>query len=451
MSKLKSEKRTRRSLTCPALSRAISAVALVAAAFSGPAALAAEPTATRLTAVRAARMLDVETGRFIENPVIVIERGRVKEAGANIAVPVGAEVVDLGNTTVLPGLIDTHVHLASAPPTAGTAKATMVAYRNAMTTLRAGFTSVRNMGGPAFIGIALRDSIANGDVPGPRVFDAGTLLSVTGGHCSGPVPSAEQNENDESGTANGADAFERKVRQQFRQGADFIKACITGGFNSGTDPRVTQFSEAELKSVIDTAHRYGKKVAVHAHGPDAIKLATKLGADSVEHASLVDDEGIRLLLANKTTIVPTLAIAEVAVKRAIAAGATGSTLSTLQETSRVRRANVAKAIRAGVPVMFGTDAPVLPHGTNATEFAYLVEAGLTPLQAIQAATIKAAAWLNAGSDIGSIAPGKVADLIAVKDDPIANIRTLESVDWVIKGGEVVKRPAPQSMLSPSSK
>lgn len=405
------------------------------AAEAPKAAAPAQPP--QLVALKAARLIDVTSGKVVKDPVVLIEGEKIKAVGPDVVIPSDARVVDLGASTLLPGLIDSHVHLGGFGPRFGTARGALAGAKQALDTLKAGFTTLRNMGGRAFTGIALRDAINEGDIPGPRIYDAGTLLTTTGGHCSGQ-PTTPEDDKDGAGVANGADAFERKVRQQFKYGADFIKVCITGGFMSGTDPRVTQFSEEELKSVIDTAHRYRKKVAVHAHGADGIRLAAQLGADTIEHASLVDDEGLKLLKQKNIPIVPTLAIGGLAQEHAVEAGASAYTLAILKQTGTIHRQNIAKAIKAGIPIIYGTDAPITPHGTNAVEFHFLVEAGLTPLQAIQAATITPAKWLEASDSIGSIEAGRYADIIAVKDDPLADIKVLEKVQWVMKGGVIYK-------------
>ncbi len=402
-----------------------------------PQEVAVQATSNKLIAIKASRLIDVKTAKIIEQPVILVEGERIKAVGTKLAIPDGAEILDLGDTTLLPGLIDSHVHLGGYGPKVGTARGALTGAKQAKITLEAGFTTLRNMGGRAFTGVALRDAINDGDIPGPRIYDAGTLLTTTGGHCEQATTTPEDSK-DGPGVANGAEAFEQKVRQQFKFGADFIKICITGGFMSGTNPQITQFSEDEVKSVIDTAHRYRKKVAVHAHGADGIRLAARLGADSIEHASLLDDEGLKLLKQHGTHITPTLAIDALALHHAIEAQANELTLKLLKETSAQHKANIARAIKAGIPIIYGTDAPITPHGTNAVEFHFLVEAGLTPIQAIQSATITPAKWLGADENVGSIETGRFADIIAVKQNPLENIRALEDVQWVMKGGKVYK-------------
>ncbi|TBU94008.1 metal-dependent hydrolase family protein [Phytopseudomonas dryadis] len=396
-------------------------------------ALAAEP---ELIAVKAARLIDVHSGKWIEAPVVLIEGERIKAVGSRLAVPDGARLIDLGERSLLPGLIDAHVHIAGGgAPNAGVARSVLKGAANARKTLEAGFTSVRSMGGGGFAGIALRDAINDGDVAGPRLFDAGTLLAVTGGHCSGPrlAPGIKV---EAPGVADDAAGFVRKVREQVRQGADFIKICITGGFVSGTDPTTTQFTEDEVRAVVETAHRYGKKVAVHAHATDGIKLAARLGADSIEHGSLIDDEGIRLLKANpRQVVLPTLSVYGTALQRAKAVGASPSALVQLQQVLDVYEANARKLVKAGIPILYGSDGP---PGNNASEFPLLVGIGLSPLQVLQAATIRNAELLGAADDIGSVDAGKYADLIAFDADPLADLDQLRQVRWVMKGGVVYK-------------
>lgn len=413
-------------------SRVASALLLAGSLLTLPV-LAADP---EVIALKAARLIDVESGKWIDAPVVIIEGERIKAVGSRLAVPQGARVIDLGERTLLPGLIDAHVHIAGGGgPNAGVARSALKGAANAKKTLEAGFTTVRSMGGGSFAGIALRDAINDGDVVGPRIFDAGTLLAVTGGHCSGPrlAPGVSV---ESPGVADDAAGFVRKVREQVKYGADFIKICITGGFVSGTDPTTTQFTEEEVRAVVETAHRYGKKVAVHAHATDGVKLAARLGADSIEHGSLIDDEGIRLIKGNpKQVVVPTLSVYGTALDRAKAVGASPSALVQLQRVLEVYEGNARKIVKAGIPVIYGTDGS---PGNNASEFPLLVGLGLSPLQVLQSATIRSAEFLGVASDIGSVGAGKYADIIAFDSDPLADIEQFRQVRWVMKGGVVHK-------------
>jgi len=329
-----------------------------------------------------------------------------------------------------------HVHLAGGGGlNAGVARGALRGAFNAKLTLNSGFTTVRSMGGTAFSGIALRNAINEGDVPGPRLFDGGNMLAVTGGHCSGGRSSPDEI-TDGRYVANSPDEFRQKTREIFKYGADFVKICITGGFVSGTDPTSVQFTEAEVRAVIETAHALGKKVAVHAYAPEGVKIALRAGADSIEHGSLLDDESIQLFKKNKhSALVPTLAVFGTALERAERVGVTPQTRERLLYVLSVYKDNIRKAIRAGVPILYGTDGPA---GNNTSEFPLLVELGLSPLEAIRSATINAAKYLEADKDIGSIEVGKFADIVAVKADPTKDIGELNYIPWVMKGGVIYK-------------
>lgn len=414
---------------------AVTLASAVSAHVETDSAAVAKPA--QLTAIKAARLLDVRSGKWLESPVLIVEGERIKAVGSQLAIPQGARLIDLGERVLLPGLIDAHVHIAGGGgPNAGVARSVLKGASNARVTLDAGFTTVRSMGGGQLAGIALRDAIDAGDVPGPRIFDAGTLLAVTGGHCSGPRPVPGRANETGPGVADDPLAFVRKVREQVSYGADFIKLCITGGFVSGTDPTTTQFSEEEIRAAIETAHRYGRKVAVHAHATDGIKLAVRLGADSIEHGSLIDDEGIALLKKNpRQVVVPTLSVYGTALDRAKAAGATPAALVQLEKVLGVYQETARKLVKAGVPVIYGTDGP---PGNNASEFVHLLAAGLSPLQVVQSASVRAAEFLNAGDDIGTLEAGKYADVIAFDGDPLSDPALFKQVGWVMKGGVVYK-------------
>jgi len=406
--------------------------------------------AEKIKLIKAAYLLDVKTGKLIQNPQVLIEGERIKAIGNAITIPDNAEIIDLGEHILLPGLIDAHVHItgggAALGTNPGTARIALRSAHNAKITLDKGFTTVRSMGGAAYAGIALRDAINAGDVAGPRIYDAGAILSVTGGHCSGPR-SAPDTIVEGRNVANSPDEFRQKVREVSKYGADFVKICITGGFVSGSDATITQFTEEEVRTVIATAHSLGKKVAVHAHATEGVKLALRAGADSIEHGSLIDDEGINLFKKNRhSVLVPTLSVYGTALQRAEAAGTTPATHKKLTYVLNVYQQNIAKAVKAGVPIVYGTDGP---PGNNSTEFALLVGVGLSPLQAIQAATVNAANLLDANDDIGAIEVGKYADLIAVKQNPLSDIKTLENIPWVLKGGVIYKDERSPATATPA--
>lgn len=389
-----------------------------------------------VTVLKAAHLLDVKTGKLVANPQILIEDERITAIGNTINVPDNAEIVDLGDYILLPGFIDAHVHLAGGGGlNAGVARGALRGAYNAKLTLNTGFTTVRSMGGAAFSGIALRNAINDGDIPGPRLFDGGAMLSVTGGHCSGQ-PSSPDNITESRYSANSPDEFRHKTREIFKYGADFVKICITGGFVSGTDPTSVQFTEEEVRAVIETAHALGKKVAVHAYAPEGVKIALNAGADSIEHGSLLDDENIKLFKKSPhSVLVPTLAVFGTALERAERVGITPLTRERLTHVLSVYKDNIRKAVRAGIPIIYGTDGPA---GNNTSEFPLLVEVGLSPLEVIRSATLHAAKFLDAEKDIGSIEVGKYADIVAVKADPTQNIDVLSYIPWVMKGGVIYK-------------
>jgi imidazolonepropionase-like amidohydrolase len=310
--------------------------------------------------------------------------------------------------------------------------------RNARVTLDAGFTTIRNVGASGFTDVALRDAINAGDVPGPRMLVSGPALSITGGHCDNnllPFESHAQNE----GVADGVEAVQRKTREIIKYGADLIKICATGGVLShGDNPQASQYTLEEMKAIVADAHRLGRKVAAHAHGAEGIRWASEAGVDSIEHGSYIDDAAIAVMKKNGTYLVPTLYLADWFLGNAEKIGTPPELIAKAREVMPAARKNVARAFAAGVKVGFGTDAAVYPHGLNAHEFAVMVKLGLTPLQAIQAATINDADLLGWSDKIGTIEAGKWADIVAVDGDPLADVTTLERVKFVMKGGEVVK-------------
>ncbi|WP_229258470.1 Xaa-Pro dipeptidase [Duganella rivi] len=406
------------------------------------AACAAEPTTI---AVKAAHMVDVRSGTLVDNAVVLISGERITAAGSKLAIPAGAQVIDLGNKTLLPGLIDAHTHITGAPEDAGYSiiaksvpRVTLVGAKNALTTLRAGFTTIRDVGADNYTDIGLRDAINDGDVPGPRILASGPPLSITGGHCDDTMHAPEY-KSTALGVADGADEAMKVTRRNIKYGADVIKICATGGVLSfGDDPRTSQYTLDELKAIISDAHRLGRKTAAHAHGGDGIKLSVLAGVDSIEHGSYIDEEGIKLMKEHKTYLVPTLYLGDWLIENAEAIKLPKPLLEKAKVVLPTARVNIGKAIKAGVPIAFGTDAAVYPHGLNAREFAVLVKLGMTPAQAIRTATVNAADLLGWSDKVGSIEAGKFADLIAVDGEPLKDVKTLEQVQWVMKGGAVVK-------------
>ncbi|OEZ57673.1 amidohydrolase family protein [Duganella sp. HH105] len=406
---------------------------------------AADTAPTAITAVKAAHMLDVRSGALIDNAVVLISGERITAAGSRLAIPAGAQVIDLGNKTLLPGLIDMHTHLTGDPQDAGYSiiaksipRSTLTGAKNARLTLQAGFTTVRDVGADGYADIGLRDAINDGDVPGPRIAASGPPLSITGGHCDDTMHAPEYKQT-ALGVADGAAEALKVTRRNIKYGADVIKICATGGVLSfGDDPRTSQYTQEELKAIISDAHRLGRKAAAHAHGGDGIKLAVLAGIDSIEHGSYIDDEGIKLMKEHKTWLVPTVYLGDWLIDNAEAIKLPPPLLEKAKVVLPTARLNIARAIKAGVPVAFGTDAGVYPHGLNAREFGTLVKLGMTPIQAIRAATLNASELLGWTDKVGTIEAGKFADLIAVDGEPLKDVKTLESVQWVMKGGAVVK-------------
>jgi imidazolonepropionase-like amidohydrolase len=309
--------------------------------------------------------------------------------------------------------------------------------RNARVTLEAGFTTVRNVGANGYADIALRDAINAGDVPGPRIDASGPAIGVTGGHCDQSLLAPEFHHKAE-GVADGVPALMAKTREIAKYGADCIKICASGGvLSKGDSPEATQFSDDEIRAVVMEAHRLGRKVAAHAHGAAGIKQAVRAGVDSIEHASFIDDEAIQLMKENGVYLVPTVYLADWFMENHERMGVPDFMVEKANMVMPAARQNLARAFKSGVKVAFGTDAAVYPHGMNAREFAVMVKLGLTPMQAIQAATVNAADLLGWSDRVGSIEAGRYADIIAVKGDPITDVTTLERVSFVMKGGQIV--------------
>ncbi|HEX8888626.1 MAG TPA: amidohydrolase family protein [Pyrinomonadaceae bacterium] len=399
--------------------------------------------------IRAGKLLDVRTGRVLVNQAILIEGDRIKEVGAAQAIqsraPADALVIDLSNMTVLPGLIDAHTHLTGNPDQIGyqslgisIPREALYGARNARVTLEAGFTTVRNVGANAYTDVALRDAIDAGDIPGPRMDVSGPPIGITGGHCDENLLPPQFNYRAD-GVADGVAAVMQKTRENVKYGASVIKVCATGGvLSKGDSPGAEQFSDEEIRAIITEAHRLGRKVAAHAHGASGIKQAVLAGVDSIEHGSFINDEDIRLMKERGTYLVPTLYLGDWFMENAQRLNVPPFIMDKARAVMPVARENIARAFKAGVKVAFGTDAAVYPHGLNAREFAVMVKLGLTPLQAIQAATVNGADLLGWSDRIGSLEPGRFADIIAVSGDPLTDVTELERVRFVMKGGMVVK-------------
>jgi imidazolonepropionase-like amidohydrolase len=399
----------------------------------------------KVVAIKAGRVLDVRTGQMIPNAFILIEGERITAVGANLSVPAGAEVIDLKNMTVLPGLIDSHTHLTFSPANAASSisqsvpRQALTGAKNARITLMAGFTTVRNVGAGGYSDIALRDAINAGDVPGPRIVASGPSLGITGGHCDDNfLPWEFHHKSD--GVADGVENVMAKTREVIKYGANVIKFCSTGGVLSlGDDPKHAEFTLEEMKTIVAEAHRLGRKVAAHAHGGEGLKQAVLAGVDSIEHGTYIDDEGIRLMKEKGTYLVPTIYLTDWFLENYPSLGLPPQIVAKAKEVMPAMKKNLTHAIQQGVPVAFGTDAAVYPHGLNAREFAVLVRMGLTPIQAIQTATVHASKLLDRADSIGAVEVGKFADLIAVEGDPTKDVTELERIKFVMKGGQVVRK------------
>jgi len=397
--------------------------------------------------VRAGHVLDVKSGKLLADQAIVIEGDKIVSIGpaSGVQTPAGATTIDLSSSTVLPGLIDSHVHLTGDLKDVGykslgisLPRATLTGARNARVTLNAGFTTVRNVAAEGFSDVALRDAINDGDIPGPRMLVSGPPLGITGGHCDNNLLPADFHSTAE-GVADGVEAVQHKVRENIKYGADLIKICATGGvLSKGDDPQASQFTLEEMKAIVADAHRLGRKVAAHAHGAQGILWATEAGVDSIEHGSYINDEAIAAMKQHGTYLVPTLYLGDWFLENAESLHVPPDIIAKGKAVMPAARKNVAHAFASGVKVAFGTDAAVYPHGLNAREFAVMVKLGLTPLQAIQAATINAADLLGWSDKVGAVEPGKWADLIAVDSDPLQDVTTLQHVKFVMKGGAVVR-------------
>jgi imidazolonepropionase-like amidohydrolase len=398
------------------------------------------------TVIHAGKLLDVKTGRVETNQTIVIEGDKVVSVGPASGVKSSSTdiAIDLPNATVLPGLIDAHTHLTFNPHfgyenlAISVPREALIGAHNARVTLEAGITTVRNVGADGYADVALRDAINAGDVPGPRMLVSGPPLGITGGHCDNDLLPYEYHAI-EAGVADGVEQVQHKVREVIKYGADLIKVCATGGvLSKGDDANASQYTLEEMRAIVADAHRLGRKVAAHAHGAQGVIWASEAGVDSVEHGHLMNDAAIATLKKNGTYLVPTLYLLDWQQGHAAEANLPDYAKKKMEMVSQVGKANAKRAFEAGVKIGMGTDAAVYPHGLNAHELAVYVSLGMSPLQAIQTATINDADLLGWSDKVGTIDPGKWADIIAVDDDPSHDVTTLQNVKFVMKGGEVVK-------------
>jgi imidazolonepropionase-like amidohydrolase len=411
--------------------------------FGAVAVLASWPVAADTVVVTADRMVDVISGRVTEHPQITITDGRIVNLGA---APVAADArrIDLPGMTLLPGLIDMHVHLTVDPHFSGYRSLeftdsfwTVIGVANAKRTLEAGFTTVRNVGSANYDDVALKQGIEHGYIAGPRIVPATYAIGATGGHCDDTEfpPSIT---TPATNIANGPEAIRAMVRKLRKYGAEVIKFCGTGGVLSKTDTvGGQQYDLTEMKALVDEAHMLGLKVAVHAHGTSGIKDALRAGVDTIEHASLADDEAFALAKQHGAYFSMDIYNDDYILAEGEKNGVFKESLEKERSIGRKQRETFRAAVKAGVKMIFGTDAGVYPHGDNAKQFVTMVTWGMTPMQAIQAATVTAAEALGRSGDVGAIAVGRYGDLIAVRGDPLTDISVLQSVGFVMKGGQVV--------------
>ncbi len=407
--------------------------------------------AAQVTAIRSGKLIDPDSGSVLSGQIILIREGKIDAVGSNLTIPPDARIIDLSKMTVLPGLIDCHTHLADGAHDTEpmnqfkktAAQVVLESVPNARVTLESGFTTVRDVGVYRALGdIALRDAINRGDIIGPRMFVAGAYVTITGGAgaATGLSPDITLPWDLHYGEANSPWEVRQVVRKLAHDGADHIKTLSSGAvLTHNSNPKSQEFTAEELHAAVDEASHFGLRVEAHAHSPEGIKNAIRAGVASVEHATLIDDEGIALAKKNGTYLDMDIYDEECIQEQGKLGNMPKDFLQHDAQLGRAQRDNFRKAVAAGVKMSFGTDAGVCPYGISGRQFAFMVKYGMTPMQAIQAATSNAADLLGRSAELGSIKPGKYADVIAVSGDPLVDIRLLENVQFVMKDGRIYKQ------------
>lgn len=404
------------------------------------------PTLAQDTLLIADAYVDVAAGKTIKDVAIVISDNQISQVTKQSKIPTNNDykLVDLSGKTLLPGVMDMHVHLSGdaednflAAQNYSIPRQTVKAVKNAEKTLMAGFTTVRDLGASGYAVIATRDGINAGEIPGPRIWAVGHAISITGGHCDDNFSSPEKKAKAQ-GVADGPWAVRAKVRENIKYGANAIKVCATGGvFSKGTKVGVQQLTYEEIKSAVDEAHMRGLVIAAHAHGTSGIKASIRAGIDSVEHCSFMDDEAIDMAIEAGTYLSCDIYNTEYTLAFGAANGVPEENINKEKLVSQAQRDSFRKAVKAGANMVFGSDAAIYPHGDNGNQFSRMVKFGMTPAQALQAATINSAALLKQ-NNLGQIKVGFLADIIAVEGDPLKNISLMENVTFVMKDGQIFK-------------